>query len=131
MLARKARMSPSPREPFDPETRMDRMTVKTSTIFIATGGKTKVFRSVDDVPPKLRRRLQESTTGINAATILIADRKGREEIVKALRGMPSGLRTKPGRSQRKSPKRMDWKTWAEILLPGAVGLLIWLAFSYR
>jgi hypothetical protein len=69
---------------------MDRMTVKTSTIFISVGGKTKVFKSVDDVPPKLRRKLQESTSGINAATILIADRRGREEIVKALRGMPSG-----------------------------------------
>jgi hypothetical protein len=28
-------------------------------------------------------------------------------------------------------RRMDWKTWAEILLPGLIGLLIWLAFSYR
>src|SRR5918912_3939178 len=105
---------------------MERLTVKTSTIFISVGSKTKVYRSVDDVPPKLRRKLQESTTGINAATILIADRKGREEIVKALQGLPSGLRPRSGRSVRKTVRRMDWKTWAEILLPGLVGLLIWL-----
>jgi hypothetical protein len=110
---------------------MDRMTVKTSTIFISVGEKTKIFRSVDDVPPKLRRKLQETTTGLNAATILIADKKGREEIVKALRGLPSGLRAKPARLTKKIVRRMDWKTWAEILLPGAIGLLIWLAFSYR
>ena len=73
---------------------MDRLTVKTSTIFISVGSKTKVYRSVDEVPPKLRRKLQESTTGLNAATILIADRKGREEIVKALQGLPSGLQAR-------------------------------------
>lgn len=107
---------------------MDRLTVKTSTIFISVGAKTKVYRSVDDVPPKLRRKLQESTTGLNAATILIADRNGREEIVKALRGLPSGLRPRAAKTIRRVTRRMDWKTWAEILLPGLVGLLIWLTF---
>ncbi len=110
---------------------MERLTVKTSTIFISVGLKTKVYRSVDDVPPKLRRKLQETTTGLNAATILIADRRGREEIVKALQGLPSGLRPHPGRAARRVIRRMDWKTWAEILLPGVVGLLIWLAFNAR
>jgi len=110
---------------------MDRVTVKTSTIFISVGPKMRIYRSVDDVPPKLRRKLHESTTGINAATILIADRKGREEIVRALQGLPSGLRPRTGRMMRKAARKMDWKTWAEILLPGLVGLLIWLAFNYR
>lgn len=110
---------------------MDRLTVKTSTIFICVGAKTKVYRSVEEVPPKLRRKLQESTTGLNAATILIADRKGREEIVKALQGLPSGLHPRPGRAARKEARSMDWKTWAEILLPGLIGLLIWIAFNYR
>ncbi len=110
---------------------MERLTVKTSTIFISVGSRTKVYRSVDEVPPKLRRKLQETTTGINAATILIADRKGREEIVKALQGLPSGLRPRTARAAVKKVRKMDWKTWAEILLPGLVGLLIWLAFNYR
>src|SRR5919202_3736704 len=97
---------------------MERLTVKTSTIFISVGSKTKVFRSVDDVPPRLRRKLQESTTGLNAATILIADRKGREEIVRALQGLPSGLRPRGTGSQKAAVRRIDWKTWVEILLPG-------------
>ena len=110
---------------------MERLTVKTSTIFISVGSRTKVYRSVDEVPPKLRRKLQETTTGLNAATILIADRKGREEIVRALQGLPSGLRPRTGRAAAKKVRKMDWKTWAEILLPGLVGLLIWMAFNYR
>ncbi len=39
---------------------MQRVTVKTSTIFIAKGGKTQVFRSVSEVPPRLRKELEES-----------------------------------------------------------------------
>ena len=110
---------------------MERLTVKTSTIFISVGSRTNVYRSVDDVPPKLRRKLQESTNGVNAATILIADRKGREEIVKALEGMPTGVRSRPRRTVARLARRWDWRAWAEILLPGLVGLLIWLAFTYR
>src|SRR5579862_7666941 len=73
---------------------MQRVTVKTSTIFIAKGGKTQVYRSVSEVPPRLRKQLEESTNSFNSATILIADRRGREEIVRALNGMPSSLRTR-------------------------------------
>lgn len=114
---------------------MDRLTVKSSTIFISAGDKTSVYRSMEEVPPRLRKRLQESTNGLNSATILIADRKGREEIVKALNGMPSEVRKSLGSSLGARPdtpkRRLDWKTWLEILLPGAVGLAIWLAFTYR
>ncbi len=115
---------------------MNRLTVKTSTIFIAVVEKTEVYRSVQDIPPHLRRKLEESTNGINAATILIADRRGREEIVRALQGMPSTLRGRVAarlrRQSRGVAKRgMDWKSWLEILLPGLVGLLIWVAFNYR
>lgn len=115
---------------------MERLTVKTSTIFIAVGDKTKVYRSVQDIPPRLRRKLEETTNGINAATILIADRNGREEIVRALRGMPSTLRGRVAAKLRNqsrgvAKRAMDWKSWLEILLPGLVGLLIWAAFNYR
>ena len=73
---------------------MHRVTIKTSTIFIAKGGKTQVYRSVHDVPARLRKELEESTNGFNSATILIADRRGRQEILRALNGLPSGLRSR-------------------------------------
>src|SRR5579872_2356819 len=107
---------------------MPRVTVKTSTIFISVGEKTKVYRSVNDVPPPLRRKLEQSTNGINSATILIADRRGREEIVKAIRGLPSGVQSRltaavSAPQERPKPevpaaKPVIWRNWAEILLPG-------------
>jgi hypothetical protein len=43
---------------------------------------------VDEVPAGLRTRLLKSTNGANSATILIADRRGRQEIARAMRNMP-------------------------------------------
>lgn len=119
---------------------MPRVTVKTSTIFISVGDKTRVFRSVEDVPPPLRKKLEQSTNGINSATILIADRRGREEIVKAIRGLPSGVRsrlaTTLGTQERPKPEipakmRAWWRNWAEMLLPSAIGGVVWLLFSLK
>jgi hypothetical protein len=61
---------------------------QTSTVLISTSGTDRVFRSVDEVPAGLRTRLLKSTNGANSATILIADRRGRQEIAKAMRNLP-------------------------------------------
>src|SRR5260370_9649699 len=64
---------------------------QTSTVLISASGTDQVYRSVDDVPAGLRTRLLKSTNGANSATILIADRRGRREIAKAMRNMPGTL----------------------------------------
>jgi len=119
---------------------MSRVTVKSSTIFISVGNKTEVYRSVDEVPPSLRKKLEQSTNGINSATILIADRKGKEEIVRAIRGLPSSLRSRLTSSLRKEARKETHllnralsllENWAEIVLPAAIGLVTWLLFSAK
>ena len=137
---------------------MQRVTVKTSTIFIAKGGRTRVYHSVNEVPQRLRKQLEDSTNGFNSATILIADRRGREELLRALKGMPSGLRTRVASSmqpqaQERVPEGSNpgssgpmgafrWvghhpvvqflsRNWLGIVLPSAVGAVLWVAFNYR
>ena len=56
-----------------------------STILISAGATDGVYRNVKEVPPPLRKQLLKSTSGLNAATILIADRRGRHELAKAIR----------------------------------------------
>jgi len=123
---------------------MNRLTLKTSTIFIAKAGRTRVFHSLDEVPPKLRKQLDDSTNSFNSATILIADRKGRQEIVRALSGLPSALRSRVASSlalppaaeaapPRKRVRAVAFlrENWLELTLPGAVAFIIWAAFYFR
>ena len=51
--------------------------LKTSTILISADDIDGVYRSVQDVPEPLRKKLLRTTNGINSRTILIADRRGR------------------------------------------------------
>jgi hypothetical protein len=62
---------------------------QTSTVLISASDVEGVYRSVQEVPEALRSRLLKSTNGTNSATILIADRKGREEIARAMREVPA------------------------------------------
>jgi len=114
---------------------MDSVTVKSSTIFISIGKRTRIYHSVDDVPPVLRKRLEQSTSGMNSATILIADRNGREELVRAIQGLPSGVQTRVGANRPKQAASIhpvhiwkDYRHWIAIGGVGVLGLGLWLAF---
>jgi hypothetical protein len=114
---------------------MTGLIARSSTIFIATSNATHVYRSMADVPPPLRRKLQSSTTGMNSATILIADKRGREELVRALRGQPTDVwsllrGTKSGQEDetgKPAHRRFPTiRTWLELFLPVAIGASLWL-----
>jgi len=114
---------------------MSHLTARSSTIFITTGDQTRVYRSVDEVPPALRRKLVQFTRGMNSATILIADKRGREELARALQGRPSEVqcrlvdtirsRQTEQEQPKPNPPGLRIRTWLELLLPIAVGASLW------
>lgn len=114
---------------------MTGLIARTSTIFISTDAGTRVYRSMAEVPGPLRQKLQASTTGMNSATILIADRRGREELIRALQGQPSevwSLLTKlRSRQSEERPKQRHrglprLRTWLEVLVPMGLGAILWV-----
>ncbi len=122
------------------------LTAKSSTIFVATDEGTSVYRSIKDIPGPLRRKLQDSMQGMHSATILIADKRGREELIRALQGRPSSVQCrlaevhrahqeKPqaaAEQQSKSRVRLgSLRSWLELLLPVAVGASLWFFIESR
>jgi len=67
---------------------------QTSSVLISAGGADLIYRSVEEVPTPLRNQLLKSTNGANSATVLIADRRGREEIARAMRSLPGPVQRK-------------------------------------
>src|SRR5579875_1893524 len=123
------------------------LTAKSSTIFVATDEGTSVYRSMKDIPLPVRRKLRESMQGMHSATILIADKNGRDELIRALQGQPSSVRCRlleAHRAQEKQqpepPRRVPPKhklrfgsvrSWLELLLPVAVGASLWFFIESR
>lgn len=103
--------------------------MKTSAVLIAAGGERQVYQSVNDVPPTLRKMLQESTSGANAATILIADRRGKEEIAKALERVaePAPAPASPAAARVLG---LSWRNWLGVGIGFASGVIGWLLCSH-
>ncbi len=118
---------------------MEKGSVRTSSILIALEGETRAYRTLDELPEELRLKLLESTSGPDAATILITDRAGSREVLRALQGKPSRLDSLrmlslagAARTPEK-PKRyaVSWRIWAEVLLIGITGLAIWFLVTLK
>jgi class 3 adenylate cyclase len=112
---------------------------QTSTVLISAEGTDQVYRSVEDVPARLRTKLLKSTNGANSATILIADQRGRKEIAKAMRNLPGPAQRRLMHSilgAEASQNALRWLTpgrkRAILALVGALTLgLIALVFLHR
>jgi hypothetical protein len=116
--------------------------MKSSTILISAGETDAVYRSVKEVPAPLRRKLLKSTNGLNSATILIADRRGREEIARAIQNLPSSLQRRFLKPFREEPRqnshaarawlvRPPLKTAIAWLLGAGSVLVIWFMFTHK
>jgi hypothetical protein len=109
-------------------------TLKTSTILISADDTDGVYRSMQDVPEPLRKKLLRSTNSVNSRTILIADRRGRQEIARALKKLPGASQRQLSNSllSGNAPPAIPKLTIAQtvgILLAGATGLLAWLMLT--
>jgi len=103
---------------------------QTSTVLISTGGSDLVYRSVDEVPDRLRTTLLKSTRGANSATILIADRRGRKEVAKAMRSLPGPAQRRLMKSilgSDTAAEALSWLTPARRKIVMAVIALLTLA----
>jgi hypothetical protein len=103
---------------------------QTSTVLISTSGTDLVYRSVEEIPPGLRIRLLKSTSGGNSGTILIADRRGRQEIAKTMGKLPDrapGPLAKAVPGDQKGSSRVGWLTRGQKRGMAAVVVLLALA----
>src|SRR5271155_4301822 len=116
--------------PFCGETsRVGSGVIQTSIVLISAGGSDRIYRTVEEVPVRLRNKLLRSTNGANSATILIADRRGRKEVAKA-------MRTLPGPAGRRLIRSALWltprrKRAALAVLTLLVLTIVALVFSVR
>lgn len=122
---------------------MQRVTARTSTIFIGIGDQTRVYRSMAEVPPPLRRKLRENTQSSNTVTIVIADQRGRMELAQIAKNLANAdsenlrrpepmraARIRP-RASKRAPRRLALRNWLELLLPLAVGASLWFFIDSR
>src|SRR5687768_15131731 len=115
---------------------MPTVTIKISTVFVSTKSDLRVYQSLDDVPPELRKKMDPTKGGSRSATILIADRRGREELVRAIGGESSNLplrvmktrkRQKNGTLTAAAAKRYR----LELILVTILALLLWLVTMWK
>jgi hypothetical protein len=92
-------------------------TVKTSSILVATADRTEVYRTLQEMPFSLRRRIVRLASGPNAATLLIADQKGVEEWLSA------HGRAKAERSEER--RRWAGRLWLALAGSGLVTFVLW------
>ncbi len=114
--------------------------VKRSMVLISRGEIRSVYGSVEEVPEPLRQQLIESTKGLNSATVLIADRRGREEITRAIRNLPGPMQGRllkmiMGDSDEEPLRHFGLPALlvkiTALVLAGGASALIWLAFHFR
>jgi hypothetical protein len=99
---------------------------QTSAVLIAAQGTDVVYRSMDEVPRPWRTKLLQSTSSANSATILIADRRGREELARVMRSLPGAGSARQRRAMRVQSLLAGTKSSPETawVLRGRKGVLL-------
>jgi hypothetical protein len=76
---------------------------KTSTVLITMGASDRIYRSINDAPKELQEQMEKAAMSCDSASIVIADRAGRDKIEDALnlieKAEPESETAQPGPSQ--------------------------------
>ncbi len=105
---------------------MERVRQKQFVVYIATGEKTEVFRSVDDMPESLRQKLVRVARNSQIDTLVIANEKGRE----MLQSEGLARKTQDNEAVAANPLSKGLR-WAIVcMLAGLVGLVMLLVLQF-
>jgi len=98
---------------------MDEGRYHTRTVLIATRKGQRVYSSPDEVPDKLRRPLEKALGSELAATIVIADEKGRAEALRRVE-----------RASRAAPEP-NFPYARQAAIAGLAAFLLWVLATLR
>lgn len=97
---------------------MERVKQKLFVVYIASGDKTEVFRSIEDMPDSLRQKLVRVARTSQIDTLVIANEKGREML------QAEGLAKQARQAAPASNPLSKGVRWALVsMLAGLVGLV--------
>ena len=108
---------------------MERLVQKTATILVCLRGRSRWYRSVEEMPQTLRKKLRETTSGPNAATLVIADENGRKEIMKLAAKASASLESRLVESMLGRKGRV--RHWLEVGLVAGIGVCLYLLTAWR
>lgn len=107
-------------------------TFKCSTIVVSTQQGCRSFGSPEAIPLELRKKMSSCFDSMQTATIIIADRQGRVELGRLMRGEPTSLdlRSVP-RLPKPSGRGRKRSLWPMSLIAAVVILLLaaWTVIS--
>jgi hypothetical protein len=109
-------------------------TLKCSTVFVSCGRELEVYRSVEEVPAEVRRRFLMTANGLQSATILIADRKGRQELLRAAQGDSDRIQVRaftPVAERSDGDRWRSVRPWVESAIFCAFAAAMWALFAMR
>jgi hypothetical protein len=116
---------------------MERLTMKTSTVIISLGEQFLRYRSLSEVPAKLRKQVTEATSGANSATIIIADEAGRQEIARSIAGDKRKAASLLRHSRGQKGQGGGWvpslrvRQWLELTLLAGIGACLFLLARWQ
>ena len=99
---------------------MEKGEVRLSSILVSGEEGLRLYRSFEEVPEAVRRRLQRALEGEGNTTLVIADKRGRLELGDA-----------PSEPAPEPRKRAGWKVAAEVAGAGVLAFLLWMLATLR